>query len=795
MFQKYKFRENFISDFNDQLEIMYGKTLETASDFEKYMSLSSTIMLIISEDWMDTTENNRKKRKACYFSAEFLVGRSLGNNLLNLGAYNDVAKILEDLNIDINVMEESEDDAALGNGGLGRLAACFIESAATLGLPVVGYGVRYSEGLFKQKFVNGFQKEVGDSWARNGDPWSIRKDSESKIVRFRDQTVRAVPYDMPVIGYMNGQINTLRLWQSEAIEDFNFDKFNNFQYDESVQEKNRAEDITRVLYPNDMQRAGKLLRLKQQYFFVSASLQDMVDRYKENFEKDKKLSKFAEYYIVQLNDTHPVMAIPELMRILMDQEGLGWEEAKAIVSKTFAFTNHTILQEAMEKWSIDLVEEVSPRCMEIIRGIDVELVSELENRGYAQADIDRMRIVHDGQVEMAFLAIQVAVSVNGVARIHTDILKTRALADWNALYPEKFNNKTNGITPRRWLLYSNPELSEFITSLLHSGRWVTNLSMLKGLEKFADDREVLLRLNEIKQIKKNQLADHILKTEGVCIDPESIFDVQVKRLHEYKRQLMNALHILYLYRKIKKEGAEACGIPKTTFIFGAKAAPGYFRAKAIIKFINEIGRLIADDPEVSKVLQVVFVENFRVSYAEKIYPAADVSEQISTAGKEASGTGNMKFMLNACPTLGTYDGANVEIVAEAGEENNFIFGARVEELAEIENTYNSRQYYMNDRELKKTVDMLMEYEVLDDGGTYMFLDIFNELVDPQNGNRGDQYFVLKDFDEYRRAHERVYEAYADRLGWARKCLLNLANAGKFSSDRTIMDYANEIWKI
>lgn len=793
MFQKYKFKENFKEDFRDQIEIRYGKTLETANDTEKFMALASTIMLMLSEDWIATNERNRKKRIAYYLSAEFLVGRALGNNLLNLAAYEDVKEILSELDIDIDAMEESEEDAALGNGGLGRLAACYIESAATLELPVVGYGVRYSEGLFKQKIENGFQKEVGDSWTKNGDPWSIRRESQYQIVNFRDQRVKAIPYDMPVVGYMNSTINTLRLWQAEAEEDFNFAKFNNFQYDASVSEKNRAEDITRVLYPNDAQRAGKLLRLKQQYFFVSASMQDVVKKYQQNYPEDPQFDHFEDYHIFQLNDTHPVIAIPELMRLLMDENGISYDRAWTIVKDVFAFTNHTILQEAMETWTIDLVDEVSPRCLEIIREIDARFVKDLERSSHTPQEVDHMRIISGNLVKMAFLAIHTSHSVNGVAELHTNILKQDTLKDWYDLYPHKFNNKTNGVTPRRWLMYSNPELAQFITELLGSPRWIVHMERLKELEKYKDDEGVLRRLNEIKHIKKVQLAEYIAKEEGIIIDPNSIFDIQIKRLHEYKRQLLNALHILYLYNKIKKD--PSIDMVPRTFIFGAKAAPGYFRAKGIIKFINEIARLVNNDPQVSPLIKVVFVTNYRVSYGEKLFPAADVSEQISTAGKEASGTGNMKFMLNACPTLGTYDGANVEIVREAGEENNFIFGARVEELRGIEGTYNSKEFYMNDKELKDAVDMLMEHEILDDGGTYMFLDIYNELVDPQNGGRADRYFILKDFDSYRKAHEEIDRCYRDRMGWARKCLINLANSGKFSSDRSIEDYARDIWNI
>ncbi len=789
-----KFTTNFKEAFYAHIKSTFGKTYDEATDRERYAALSQVVMLHIADDWIATSEKNKKGRNAYYLSAEFLVGRSLGNNLLNLGLLDEVSDLLEDMGVELNALEEMEEDAALGNGGLGRLAACFVESAATCGLPVQGYGVRYSEGLFKQYFENGFQREKGDNWTKYGDPWSIRKESEAKIVTFRDQQVRAIPYDMPIIGYENNEINTLRLWQAEALHTggFDFNKFNNFQYDASVSEKNRAEDITRVLYPNDIQRAGKVLRLKQQYFFVSASIQDLLDRYKTNFPEDVTFKNFPDYHIMQLNDTHPVIAIPELMRLLMDDEGLSWNDATDICNKVFAFTNHTILQEAMEKWSIDIMQEVSPRCYELITEIDRRLVATLKDEGYDDHHVNRMRIIHDGVVEMAFLAIHTAVSVNGVAWLHTEILKDDTLKDWYALYPEKFNNKTNGITPRRWLMYSNPELAAFITKHLGSDDWKSDLMLLKDLEKFVDDKDVLKELQAIKHTKKEQLAAYILAEEGIEIDPNAIFDVQVKRLHEYKRQLLNALHIVDLYNRLK-ENPDLDIVPRT-FIFGAKAAPGYFRARAIIKFINEIAKLINNDPDVNQKIKVVFVHNYRVSYGEKIFPAADVSEQISTAGKEASGTGNMKFMMNAANTIGSYDGANVEIVKYAGMENNFIFGARVEELNEIGHSYNPKEYYHTNFAIQKAVDMLLSDKITDNG-TYMFLDIYNELVNPQNGGRGDVYYILKDFESYKEAQEQVDRTYRDSEKWAKMCLMNLANSGYFSSDRTIQQYASEIWKI
>ncbi len=787
-------REDFRRDFKKNVLSLYGKRFEDSSEAEKYGALSKTIMDLIQEDWVKTSEKNEKKRNAYYMSAEFLIGRSLGNNLLNLGIFDEVKDLLKDMDLDFDLIEDQEEDAALGNGGLGRLAACFVESAASMDLPLQGYGVRYSEGIFKQKFEDGFQKELGDNWTLNGDFWSIRKDSEKQIVTFRDYQVEAIPYDVPIVGYENQVVNTLRLWQAEAIDGgFDFDDFNNFQYDKAVGDKNRAEDITRVLYPNDIQRDGKLLRLTQQYFFVSASILDLIKKYKKNFPEDDRFENFSSYHVLQLNDTHPVIALPELMRILLDDEKLSWDEAFKIASESFAFTNHTVLQEALEKWSLDLIDEVAPRCKDIIVEIDRRLMEDLDKAGIDKKDLHKYRIVHDGMVEMAFLATYMAKSINGVAEIHTEILKADTLNPWYKLYPEKFNNKTNGVTPRRWLQYSNPELTLLINELLGSEDWQKDLSRLKELEKFQDDPEVLDRLNEIKFTKKKQLADYIEKTEGIKINPNSIYDIQIKRLHEYKRQLLNALHIVDLYNRIK-ENPNIDMVPRT-FIFGAKAAPGYFRAKGIIKFINEIADLVNNDPEVNDKLQVVFVQNYRVSYAEKLFPAADLSEQISTAGKEASGTGNMKFMMNATPTIGTLDGANVEIFREAGLENNYLFGAKVEELEEIKDSYDPKWYYHNYQDIKDAVNILIDESKISDGGRYYFLDIYNELVNPQDGSRGDNYYLLKDFHSYKTAHQKVDEDYRDRRKWAKKCLLNLANSGIFSSDRTIGEYAEEIWKL
>ena len=785
-------KDKFAEQYMENLQRITLKKFEDTSDKDRYDALCATVMGLVNKDWRETKAKSRNERKAYYLSAEFLIGRSLGNNLINLGIYDEVKDLLCEIGIDFEAIENYEDDAALGNGGLGRLAACFMDSAASQSLNLVGYGVRYREGIFKQEIEKGFQVEHGDSWIKDGDGWSIRVDSDSKIVKFRDQQVKAVPYDMPVVGFENGVVNTLRLWQSEPFEEFDFVRFNNFEYDQAVAEKNRAEDITRVLYPNDMQRAGKLLRLKQQYFFCSASIQDMVETYKRDFPTDLKFEEFAKHHVIQLNDTHPIIAIPELIRVLVDENGIFFKDALKIASKVFAFTNHTVLQEALERWSEDLVQEVSPRCLEIIEEIDKILVEELKERGFSDDQIKPYRIMDNGSVHMANLAIYVGFSVNGVAEIHSQILKDDTFKEWYRISPEKFNNKTNGITPRRWLVYSNRELTNFITEKLGTDSWKTDLAKLKGLEKYLDDEKVLEELWDIKQEKKNQLAKYILEHEGIKIDPESIFDIQIKRIHEYKRQHLNILHIIHLYHKLKNN--PDLDFTPTTFIFGGKAAPGYFRAKGMIKLANEVARVVNSDPDVNKKMKVIFVENYRVTYAEKLFPACDVSEQISTAGKEASGTGNMKFMLNGALTLGTLDGANVEIFAEAGEENNYRFGATVEELAEIADTYNSFEYYSKDENIKDVVDSLVSGE-FKDNDSYYFLDIYNELIKPQDGNRADQYYLLKDFESYRQTHERLNKEYRNKLEWSRKCLKNIANAGFFSSDRTIMDYADDIWKI
>lgn len=783
-------RENFKDSIIKILKADWGKGLEQAEIHEKYHALSKAIMERITDDWNKTQQEYGKGKQAYYFSAEFLMGRALGNNLMNLGIYEEVKEVLEEMEMDFNLLEEAEEDAGLGNGGLGRLAACFLDSCATMNLPVTGYGIRYRYGLFKQKFVDGFQVEEGDHWLKYGDPWSVRRSEDEITVEFSDGKVKAVPYDMPIIGYGTGNVNRLRLWQAEPVQEFDFGLFNEQRYDEAVKEKNRAEDISRVLYPNDSKKDGKILRLKQQYFFVSASLQDLVKKFKEKHGKD--FEQFPQYHAIQLNDTHPVVAIPELMRILIDQEGIDWDRAWEIAVHTFAYTNHTILAEALEQWHSRLYKKLLPRIYEIIQQIDKEFVATLKEKGYPSSKIKAMRILWDNRIKMAWLAIHGSHTTNGVAELHTEILKHQELKDWYELYPHRFQNKTNGITPRRWLALCNPELAAMITELLGTKDWITDLAKLKELEKYLDDRTILERFLDIKVQKKRQLADYIEKHEGIVINPESIFDIQIKRLHEYKRQLLNGFHILDLYFRIK-ENPDMDILPRT-FIFGAKAAPGYFRAKAIIKFIHEIANLVNHDPDIKDKIKVVFVQNYRVSYAEKLFPAADVSEQISTAGKEASGTGNMKFMLNGTPTLGTYDGANVEIVEEAGEENNFIFGARVEDLEAIKDSYDPKVYYEKVPGLKRVVDTLID-GTFNDGGTGMFRELYQALLEGASWHKPDHYFVLRDFEEYRKAHEKIDEAYRDRLGWARKCMKNLANAGKFSTDRTIGEYARQIWHI
>lgn len=773
------------------LKVSFGKELGEAKDFEIYRALGQAVMENIADNWYDTGKLYEKQKQAFYLSAEFLMGRALGNNLINLGMLKEVQELFDELGIDYNKVEDAEEDSALGNGGLGRLAACFLDSLATLNLPGKGYGIRYRNGIFNQEFRDGYQIEKPETWLKYGDVWSVMRPDDEVIVTFGDGSVRAVPYDMPIIGYGTNNINTLRLWEAHSLVDLDLGKFNQQDYLHATQQKTLAENISRVLYPNDSTDEGKKLRLKQQYFFVSASLQDIVKRYKKVHGND--FDKFAEFTAIQLNDTHPVIAIPELMRIFIDIEGISWEKAWSIVEKTFAYTNHTILAEALEKWWVGLYEQVVPRVYQITQGIDNQLRELLEQKFPGdKARQDRMRIINGNMIHMAWLAIYGSHKVNGVAALHTEILKNKELKDWYELYPEKFLNKTNGITQRRWLLQSNPQLASLITELIGDA-WITDLNELKKLEAYLDDEKVLKRILDIKHEKKVELAEFLKRTQGIEINPDSIFDVQIKRLHEYKRQLLNIFQIIGLYNKLKLN--PSMNFTPVTYIFGAKAAPGYFVAKGIIRLINEVAQMINKDPDVNSKLKVVFVENYRVSVAQKLFPAADISEQISTAGKEASGTGNMKFMLNGALTLGTMDGANVEIVEEAGKENNYIFGLTVKEVEEMRaNGYDPHVPYNCVEGLKKIVDSLVD-GTFSDLGNGVYGTIHRSLMENAPWHQADQYFVLEDYEAYRRTQQLINKEYTFRMDWARKQLKNIANAGKFSSDRTIKEYAEEIWNI
>lgn len=826
-------KKNYILEkMEDILLSQFNTKIHKATEKEKYYALSKAIMKEISIKWNETKEQFEDKRQAYYFSAEFLMGRALGNNLINMNLKQEVLEALKEVGIDYNKIEEFEEDAALGNGGLGRLAACFLDSGATLNIPLTGYGIKYEFGLFEQSFKDGFQIESPDDWTKDGDPWTIRKEEEKVIVNYSDQSVFAVPYDMPIIGYKGDTINTLRLWKSEPLNKLDLTEFNKQDYDKSVKEKNDAENISKVLYPDDSKEEGKILRLKQQYFFVSASLKDLINKSKS---KGQSIKDFNKYNSIQLNDTHPSVGIPELMRILINEEKLNWNEAWDITVKTFAYTNHTLLAEALEQWPIYLFKKILPEIYEIIVKINQQLIDELESKEIE--DVESYKIIvktnnendkdeddkaevksededekvlaeenesleektedlEEGTIKMAWLSIYGSSYTNGVARLHTDLLKDVELNNWYKIFPERFNNKTNGITQRRWLLKSNPELSNLITELLGSDNWITDLTELKKLEEYKDDINVLERFLKVKDEKKKQLSEYIMEKEGIKIDNNSIFDIQIKRLHEYKRQLLMAFYILDLYYRIKEN--PEMNIAPRTFIFGAKAAPGYDRAKAIIKFINEIKELINNDDEVNNKIKLVFVENYRVSYAERLFPAADLSEQISTAGKEASGTGNMKFMLNGALTIGTLDGANVEIVEEAGEENNFIFGMRVEDIRDIKEKYDPSKYYNEVKGLKKVVDTLIDGtfdDKIDGKSTGMFKELYDALLKGMSWHQADHYFILKDFDEYRKAQDKVNLEYDNRINWAKKAWINISNAGKFSSDRTIKQYAEEVWKI
>ncbi|MBQ5630756.1 MAG: glycogen/starch/alpha-glucan phosphorylase [Ruminococcus sp.] len=782
-----------MSNIMEKLELtaqsMYCKKIEELTASELHLALGKAVMGEIAPNWAKSKAKHNSERRAYYMSAEFLMGRMMYNNLYCLGILDEVKKLLKKKGIDINVFEDI-DDAALGNGGLGRLAACYLDSAATQEVPLDGYGIRYKYGLFKQLIKDGYQVEVADNWQRFEDPWCIRKEDETVTVAFKDQTVKAVPYDMAVIGCKTDNINTLRLWQAEAVNDFDFTAFNNTEYDLAVKEKNDAENISKVLYPNDNKYEGKVLRLKQQYFFCSASLQDIIRRYKAKHGND--FSFFAKENAIQLNDTHPVSCVPELVRLLQI-EGMTFDEAFEIARKTCSYTNHTVLGEALEKWPADLMNQVIPVIYDIIALIANKCQEELTAKGVSEDKKAKMRIIDGNVVHMARLATYAGTYVNGVAQLHTEILKRDLLKEWYEVYPERFLNKTNGITQRRWLGLCNPELSELITKKVGSDEWLTDLSKLSVLNKCLDARTIN-KFNDIKAAKKKQLAEYIKKMDGYDINPDTIFDVQVKRLHEYKRQLLNAFSIMAIYFRLK-EGKLPNWTP-TTFIFGAKAAPGYARAKAIIKYITEIANLVNNDPDTKDKLQVYFISNYNVSYAEKIVVAADISEQTSTAGLEASGTGNMKFMLNGAVTLGTWDGANIEIAECAGEENEYIFGARVEDIEKLKaEGYNPRAIYEANPETKRVIDTLIDGTFDDDGaqGEGSFKELHDALLIGTSWQVADHYFLIYDLPLYVDAKIKANSDYADRKEFGKKCLLNVANAGKFSSDRSILEYAKEIW--
>lgn len=768
----------------------YGKTLEHVEAHELWTALSRSVMEIMAPDWDASRHVYSKQRQAHYFSAEFLVGRSLLNNLVNLSLYDEAKEVVESLGFELASLEEEETDPGLGNGGLGRLAACFLDSCANGDYPVTGYGILYRYGLFKQAFEEGFQKEYPDPWMEQPYPFNCRRNEDRFLIHYQDMDVYAVPYDLPITGYHTKNINVLRLWKPEPAEQFDFNLFNSQRFDDAVVERNRVDDIYRVLYPNDTSYDGKVLRVRQQYFFVSASLQSILKQFVAVHGKDFK--RFPEYHSIQLNDTHPVLAIPELMRLLIDVHGLAWQESFDICQKTFAFTNHTIMAEALEKWDISILQYLFPRILHLIQDIDRKFRDEARQKGLQVHQIEYLSPVHDGKVHMAWLACYVGFSINGVAAIHSNILKQETLKDFHQMWPERFSNKTNGVTPRRWLRTCNPELAALLTETLGSEDWVSRLELIAPLQKRAGEKELMARVREIKQAKKDALAAYLKRHFDITVNPKSLFDIQVKRLHEYKRQLMNAFGILDQYFFLKDHpGAK---ITPVTYFFGAKAAPGYFRAKSIIKFINEIAKLVNNDPEVNQQMQVVFPPNYNVSMAEKLFPAADVSEQISTVGKEASGTGNMKFMMNGALTLGTWDGANLEICECAGEENCFMFGSKLKDFPATLNYYNSYWQYENIPGLKRIVDTLVD-GTFDDGGTGMFRDLHQSLLHGSASERADQFYVLGDFDAYRKRRKDAHEAYLDQDKWAEMCWHNICTSGHFSSDRTISQYAEEIWKV
>lgn len=798
-------KEKFKKELESNVRMLFRRKLEEATPQQIYQAVAYSVKDDIIDNWIETHKAYEKqdKKMVYYMSMEFLMGRALGNNMINLLCYDDVRETLEELGLDLNLIEDQEPDAALGNGGLGRLAACFLDSLATLGYPAYGCGIRYRYGMFKQKIENGYQVEVPDNWLKYGNPFEIKRDEYAVEVKFGGyvdvemhngrqkfvqkgyQSVRAVPYDMPIVGYGNHIVNTLRIWDAEAINNFNLDSFDKGEYQKAVEQENLARTICEVLYPNDNHMAGKELRLKQQYFFISASVQRAIAKYKETHDD---IRKFHEKVTFQLNDTHPTVAVAELMRILVDEEGLEWDEAWEITRKTCAYTNHTIMAEALEKWPIELFSRLLPRVYQIVEEINRRFVIEIQNKYPGdQEKIRKMAILYDGQVRMAHLAIAGSYSVNGVARLHTDILKKRELKDFYEMMPEKFNNKTNGITQRRFLLHGNPLLASWVTDKIGDD-WITDLDHLKHLKVYVDDEKCQQEFMNIKYQNKVRLAKYIKEHNGIDVDPRSIFDCQVKRLHEYKRQLMNILHVMYLYNEIKAH--PDMDIVPRTFIFGAKAAAGYYTAKLTIKLINAVADKINNDSSINGKIKVVFIEDYRVSNAELIFAAADVSEQISTASKEASGTGNMKFMLNGALTLGTMDGANVEIVEEVGKENAFIFGLSADQVMEYEKNgnYNPRDVYNNNQDVRQVLTQLVN-------GFYspenpeLFRALYDALLEK------DTYFTLLDFDSYKEAHNRIDAAYRDEEHWARTAMLQTASAGKFSSDRTIEEYAKEMWHL
>ena len=805
-------KEAFKKSVKDNVKFLYRKTIEEATQEQIFQAVSYTVKDVIIDNWLETQKayDEQDPKTVYYMSMEFLMGRALGNNLINLCAYGEVKEALDELGFDLNCIEDQEPDPALGNGGLGRLAACFLDSLATLNYSAYGCGIRYHYGMFKQKIENGYQIEVPDNWLKNGYPFELRRPEYAKEVHFGGyvrveydpekggnkfihegyQAVKAIPYDMPITGYDNDVVNTLRIWDAEPIVDFELDSFDKGDYKKAVEQENLARNIVEVLYPNDNHYAGKELRLKQQYFFVSASLQAAIDKYKK---KHSDIKKLYEKVTFQMNDTHPTVAVAELMRILMDEEGLGWDEAWEVTTKSVAYTNHTIMSEALEKWPIELFSRLLPRVYQIIEEINRRFILEIQAKYPGNYEkIKKMAIIYDGQVKMAHLAIAAGYSVNGVARLHTEILKHQELKDFYELMPQKFNNKTNGITQRRFLLHANPLLADWITE--HIGPdWITDLPQLKKLAVYADDDKALQEFMNIKFKNKERLAKYILEHNGVEVDPHSIFDVQVKRLHEYKRQLLNILHVIYLYNQIKMH-PEMEFYPRT-FIFGAKASAGYATAKKIIKLINSVADVVNNDASINGKIKVVFIENYRVSNAEWIFAAADVSEQISTASKEASGTGNMKFMLNGAPTLGTMDGANVEIVEEVGAENAFIFGLSSDEVINYENNggYDPNVIYNTDEEIRQVLMQLINGTFSND--TELFRDLYDSLLNTKNTDRADRYFILADFRSYADAQKRVEAAYRDEKGWAKKALLNTACSGKFTSDRTIQEYVDDIWHL